>query len=205
MTKVNYENLVLDLYILGNLKTGGERKKIAKIFFLLEEELLQNNSVGPLYVMKKYPMGPYSDAIRRQLENLSFNSYIKHSNRYWSTSTTKGILYEIEDLFQEFNWLFNTLDDIIENFGEMNGDDIAKHIYSLSSIGFAKKPFDLYKDYEVIINPKKIKTPRQKFLLDEDWYDTLDILLNSKKFIGIKKSLKDCKEGNFIFSEKRLF
>lgn len=205
MKRVNYEDLVLDLYTLKNLNTGGGRKKIAKILFLLEEELLQNNSVGPRYVMQKYPMGPYSDAIRRQLENLSFNGYIKHSNRYWSTSTTIGILYEIEDLFQEFNWLFNTLDDIIENFGDMNGDDIAEYIYSLSSIGFAHKPFDFYKDYEEIINPKKIKEPKQKFLLDDDWYDTLDILLNPKKFLGIKKSLKDCKEGNFTLSEESLF
>ncbi|HEC37519.1 hypothetical protein LCGC14_1642110 [marine sediment metagenome] len=205
MKRVNYEDLVLDLYILRNLNTGGGRKKIAKILFLLEEELLQKNSVGPYYVMKKYPMGPYNNAIKRQLENLSFNGYIKHSNRYWSTSTTEGFIYEIEDLFQEFSWLFNTIDDLIENFGEMNGDDIATYIYSLSSIGSAHKPFDFYEDYEEIINPKKIKNPKQQFLLDDDWYDTLDILLNPKKFLAIKKSLKDCKVGNFTISEESLF
>ena len=197
--RVHYEDLVIDLYLLNHLDTGGGRKKVAKLLFLLEEDLFHQNKVGPHYVMQKYQMGPYNGRIETNLENLTKHGYLKHTNLYYPNSNTSKFIKEVDDLLQENSTIFNKLDDILAEFGNDSGDKIAEYIYSLPQIGMKKQSIYKYKDFEVIIDPRKITNPKFTFYLDDAWYDTIEILLNPRMFLKLQSAVKDCQLGNFTF------
>jgi hypothetical protein len=196
--RVHYEDLIIDLYLFNNLDTGGGRKKAAKILFLLEEDLFNQQIVGPQYIMKRFPEGPYDKRVETNLENLTRNGYLKYTNRYYQNSLTSKFIKEIEDLIQENSIIFTQLDNIIENFGEESGDKIAEYIYSLPQIGMQRKSFFDYREYfEAIIDPRETINPKYRFFLDDAWYDTIEILLNPKMFQKLQNAIKDCQVGNF--------
>ncbi len=196
--RVHYEDLIIDLYLFNRLDTGGGRKKAAKLIFLLEEDLWNQQIVGPHYIMKRFPEGPYDKRVETNLENLTKNGYLKHTNRYYQNSLTSKFIKEIDDLIQENSIIFTQLDNVIENFGEESGDKIAQHIYSLPQIGMKRKSFYDYIEYfEPIIDPRETINPKFRFFLDDAWYDTIEILLNPKMLLKLKTAIKDCQVGNF--------
>ncbi len=196
--RVHYEDLIIDLYLIHQLdKGGGGRKKTAKLIFLLEEKLFHQKVVGPQYIMKRYPEGPYDNRVKINLENLTKNGYLEHTNRYYQNSLTSKFIKEIDELIQENSMIFTQFDGIIENFGEESGDNIADIIYLMPEIGMQNKSFYEYGEYEEIINPNELKSPKFRFLLDDTWYDTIEILLNPKMFQNLQDAVKDCQVGNF--------
>lgn len=195
--RVHYEDLIIDLYLFHHLDTGGGKKKTAKLLYLLEEDLYQEDIVGPQYVMQRYPMGPYDLRVGTNLENLTKNGYIKWTNRYYANSLTSKFIKEIDELIQDNSIVFTQLDKIIENFGEDSGDGIAEYIYSLPQIGMKRKSFYEYMEFESIIDPRRIYKPKFAFILDDPWYDTIEILLNPKMFLKLQNAVKDCQVGNF--------
>ena len=194
---VHYEDLILDLYVLHHLDKGGGRKKVAKLLFLLEQDLYPQRIVGPHYIMKRYPEGPYDKRVETNLENLTKNSYLKHTNRYYQNPLTSKFIKEIDELIQENSIIFTQLDKIIENFGTESGNKIAEYIYSLPQIGMKRKSFFDYGEFEAIIDPRQINNPRFRFFLDDAWYDTIEILLNPKMLLKLKTGIVDCQVGNF--------
>jgi len=111
--RVHYEDLILDLYLFDHLEKGGGKKRAAKLLYLLEEELYQLRIIGPEYVMKRYPMGPYDLRIGTNLNNLSKNKYLKYSNRYYANYVTSKFIKEVEELIQENTKIFTCFDNII--------------------------------------------------------------------------------------------
>lgn len=197
--RVHYEDLILDLYLLNRLDNGGGRKKVAKLLFLLEDDFYDQQIIGPHYVMKRYPEGPYNNRVKANLENLTKNGYLKHTNRYYQNSLTSKFIKEIDELIQENSIIFTQLDEIIDNFGSESGDSIAKYIYSLPQIGMKKKSFFSYIEYEPIIDPRTTFKPKFKLYLDDAWYDTIEILLNPRMFTHLRSAINDCQLGNFTF------
>ncbi|MFW9881991.1 MAG: hypothetical protein ACFFG0_53690 [Candidatus Thorarchaeota archaeon] len=194
---MHYEDLIIDLYLSNKLNTGGGRKKVAKLLFLVEEDLYHENVIGPHYIMKRYPGGPYNTRIKTDLENLTKNGYLKYTNRYYQNVITSKFIKEIDELIQENSIIFTQLDKIIDDFGDESGDNIAEYIYSLPQIGMKKKSFFEYREFEEIIDPCRIFNPKCTFFLDDVWYDTIEILLNPKMFHHLKKAIRDCQIGNF--------
>ena len=195
--RVHYEDLIIDLYLFHHLDTGGGKKKTAKLLYLLEEDLYQQQIVGPHYIMRRYQMGPYDQRVGTNLVNLTKNGYIKCTNRYYANPLTSKFIKEIDELIQENSIIFTQLDKIIENFGEESGDNIAEYIYSLPQIGMKRKSFYKYIEFEPIIDPRRIHNPKYIFFLDEAWYDTIEILLNPKMLLNLQTAIKDCQLGNF--------
>ena len=195
--RVHYEDLIIDLYLFNRLDTGGGRKKAAKILFILEEDLYHQKVVGPHYIMKRYPEGPYDKRIETNLENLTKNGYLKHTNRYYQNSVTSKFIKEIDELFQENSIIFTQFDKIIDDFGDESGNNIAEFIYSMPQIGMKRKSFFEYREFEAIIDPRTIHNPKFRFFLDDAWYDTIEILLNPKMLSKLQNAIRDCQVGNF--------
>ncbi|MFW9971913.1 MAG: hypothetical protein ACFFDF_17120 [Candidatus Odinarchaeota archaeon] len=195
--RVHYEDLITDLYLFNKLDNGGGRKKVAKLLFLLEEDLYNQQIVGPHYIMKRFPEGPYDNRVKINLENLTKNGYLKHTNRYYQNSITSKFIKEIDELIQENSIIFTQLDGLIDDLGLVSGDQIADYIYSLPQIGMKKKSFFEYREYEIIIDPRRTYRPKFKFFLDDAWYDTIEILLNPKMLSHLQNAVRNCQLGNF--------
>lgn len=211
MTKrLNYEDLIAILYMFDRMGGGGGNMKTAKLLYLFEDELFNKNVIGSNYVFKKYPMGPYNKKIGRNLQNLAVNGFLMVkeryfdkiddlSNVYFQNFYTTKFLKKIDDLIQENSNIFNELDKIIEQFGDLRGEELKEYLYSLNNTGVKKQRILDYNDFEVILDPRIIREPSDRFYLNEDWYDTIEVMLNPDVLGGIQKGIKDAQLGNFNY------
>ena len=206
--RINYENLILDLYMFNRIQNRGNTFAI-KLLYLFEEKLLQNNMVGSRYRMHRGQYGPYNEEIRIDLENLSKKSFLKLDmiysekydhmyNLYLKNSNTNFFLREIEDLIQENSKIFKIFDEIINEFGNYNGKQLKDYVYSLDKTGIKNKKMKNYRMNELILDPLILENPISKFELDEDWYDTIEVLLDPVLYNEHLNAIKDVREGNFI-------
>ncbi len=206
--RIDYENHIFILYLFNRLKLGGGRMRTAKLLYLLEDDLYSNQMIGPTYTMKRYPMGPYNTQIATDLKNLGDNSLLDVEPVYYdkiddfadvytvSHNTTK-FLKSIKDLITDYPAIFEKLDTIIDSFAEKNAEELKELIYSLKNTGRRKTSIYKYRDWEVIIDPLGVNNPKLHFQLDEDWYDTVEILLNPDLYYGLQEGIKDAQNGNF--------
>ncbi|MFX1238691.1 MAG: hypothetical protein ACFE8P_13365, partial [Promethearchaeota archaeon] len=133
--RVNYEDLIIDLYLFNKLEREGANMSTAKYLFLLEKNLYDKKIIGPHYKMIKHKMGPYNLKIATNIKNLSLNGYLdsraqyydkvsKDVNIYSKNQNTVKFLKSIDDLIQEYSPIFNCLDEIIEEFGSLNAEEL---------------------------------------------------------------------------------
>ena len=206
--RIEYENYITILYLFNRLKQQGGRMRTAKLLYLFEDELYQAKMVGSTYIMKRYQMGPYNTQIATDLKDLADGDLLKTEELYYekvldffdiyspNNKTTK-FLKSIEDLIQEHSEIFEKLDLIVDIYSYKSGEELKDHLYSLHKTGSKQKRIVEYYDQEVILNPKKVSNPKNVFHISEDWYDTVEILLNPDLYYGLQQGIKDAREGRF--------
>ena len=206
--RIEYENFITILYLFNRLKQQGGRMRTAKLLYLFEDELYQAKMVGTTYIMKRFQMGPYNTQIASDLKNLADGNYLKTEGLYYEkildfvdlyspNKKTKRFLKSIQDLIQEHSEIFDKLDLIVDIYSSKSGEELKDHLYSLQKTGSKQKRIVEYYEQEVILNPKKVINPKRIFHLSEDWYDTVEILLNPDLYYGLQQGIKDAREGRF--------
>ena len=206
--RVNYEDLIINLYIFNRLDRPSANMSTAKLLYLFEEKLFNMNMIGAHYQMKRHKWGPYNTKIGTNLKNLALNEYIdfyekfydkadKDVKIYFKNSKTSKFLNSIDDLLQEYSRIFNTLDHIIEEFGKLNAEELRDYLYSLEKTGIAHKRVIDYKLHSIILDPDVLWNPKVNFYLDDDWYDTVEIMLNPDMYHKIKKAIVSAQNGTF--------
>lgn len=206
--RIKYENLIIIIYSFNRMKNGGANMKTAKLLYLFEDKLYKKNMIGSHYVMKKYQMGPYNNTIGTNLKNLAKNGYLtikpryfekidENVNVYFENLYTNRFIKKIDDLIQDYSEIFNYLDKIIDEFGNFRADELKKYIYSLDHTGWKNQRIMDYKKFETIMNPNYLRDPLLNFTLEEDWYDTVELLLNPTLLFGYQKGIRDAQLGNF--------
>ncbi len=210
--RIDYENLIFDLYLIERIKIRGNMF-VAKMFYLFEEELIKKNIIGSRYKMFKNHYGPYNEKIRFHMEALFRNNFLEINrmyikkygatyNLYKKKNQTKKFLKEIEELIQENSIVFNYFDDIINEFGSYSGQGLQDYVYSLEKTGFRQIKMDKYAMKELVLDPLILRQPKYKFELDEDWYDTIEVLLDPKLRNQLGKAIKEVQEGKYVIYNK---
>lgn len=211
--RISYENLILDLYLFQQLERNRSKMFCAKLFYIFEDELLDKKIIGSYYKMYRFQYGPYNPNIGKDLMNLKDNKFLSVKdlyyekisdfvNIYYSNIKTTKFLKEINELIDENSKVFDIFDKIINEFKDFNADSLTNYIYSLKKTGFLKQKIVDYPMRGVIIDLWDIENPSFKFILDEDWYDTIEILLDNEVSENLQKAIKDLQEGNYIILER---
>lgn len=206
--RIDYENYIFILYLFNRLKVGGGRMRTAKLLYLLEDDLYRNRMIGPRYIMRRYQMGPYNPQIAADLKNLGDSNFLKvepiyidkiddFADLYTVNRNTTKFLKSIEELLEINTEIFGKLDTIVDIFAKKNSDELKDIIYSLKSTGRKHSRVYDYREREIILDPIKVSNPKICFHLDEDWYDTVEILLNPDLYYGLQKGIKDAQQGRF--------
>ena len=209
MRRINYEDLILDLYLINKIKVRRGNLFIAKILYLFEDSLYNKNLLGPRYKMYKDNYGPYNEEIKNNLQVLYRNGFIDIISLiyrrygttfevYTSNENTENFFNDIDDLISENSIIFNYFDDIIDRFGSYTGRGLMKYVYSLEKTGIKQQRIADYRYQEIILDPECIEKPTLKFELDEDWYDTIEILLDPQIKKNLEEAIRDVQQGNVI-------
>jgi len=213
--RINYEDLILHLYLVDKIEQRRGNLFVAKIIYLFEEDLFKKRMIGPSYLMYKDNYGPYNAAIKEDLIALGNNNYLEISPLYFppydvvfdlykKNNNTSQFLKDIDDLIQEHSAIFTPFDAIINEFGSYSAKNLKNYVYSLKSTGLRNIKIQDYNYKDIILNPHLVKNPVKKFSLDEDWYDTIEILLDPRMQKQLKKSLSDLHEGRVKYSNSLL-
>lgn len=195
------------LYLFNRLKVGGGRMRTAKLFYLFEEELFKNRIIGPTYIMRKFQMGPYNPKIAIDLRNLADKGFLDVKEVYYEKIDDIADIYSynlkstrflkgIEDLMQENSEIFEKFDMIIDIYAKLSGEKLKNIIYSINKAGWKYQRILDYSHKTIILDPYKIINPIKKFELTEDWYDTIEVLLDPDIYSGIQKGIRDAQQGN---------
>jgi hypothetical protein len=207
-----FENLIVDLYLFNQIDNRGNMY-FAKLIYLIEEKLYKKQLIGPNYKMYKFPFGPYNPNIKIDLEKFhklnllglkkikdtKYSSEDKDLNVYYSIGETKNFLSEIDELIVENAFLFDIIDDILNQFKYMNGEEIKDYIYNLEQTGSLNQKMELYANNFVLLNPNAIQNPKKKLVIDEEWIDTIDIILQPKLQKRLEEALDDL-QNNRMFT-----
>ena len=205
---IDYKNLIFILYLFNRLKVGGGRMRTAKLFYLIEEDLFKNRIIGPTYIMRRFQMGPYNPKIAVDLRNLADSGFLDVKEVYYEKIDDLADIYSynlnstrflksIEDLMLENSEIFEKFDTIIDIYAKLSGEKLKNIIYSLNKTGWKNQRILDYNNNTIILDPYKINNPIKKFELTEDWYDTIEVLLDPNIYSGIQKGIRDAQQGNF--------
>ncbi len=205
--RIDYEDLIIDLFIFEHLERQSANMSTGKLIFLFEDLLYKKNMVGAHYKMYRYKMGPYNNSISTHLKNLAYNGFLYYRDNYYEKAgkdvkiyqgnpNTKKFLKDIDELIEENSKVFNILIDVLNDFGKMNADELKFFIYSLKETGRSGIPIEKYHIFETILNPDSLIKPIFNFKLDEDWYDTIDIMLNPRVQARLIEGIKNVQSGN---------
>jgi hypothetical protein len=205
---INYENLIMVLYIFDKIGRKSGKLSTAKLLFLAEEDFYRRKIIGPKYKFRKYPMGPYDKLIGTHIEQLgsndclgSYKHYYHKTKRdeiiYYSNEKTTKIIKALDDLIQENSEIFNIIDSIIDRYKNLNSEELMELVYSLDKVGINNKPVNRYRNFGLILDPQRVNNPKKVFKLDEEWYDTIEILLNPDLNSLIEKGLRNLKYCEF--------
>jgi hypothetical protein len=171
--------------------------------------------IGSKYLMYKNKYGPFSPRFQEDLEALAKNGFLRidrlyyekydeHYNLYFGNASTRQFLKDVKELIENNSKFFSLFDEIIEEFGALNGAEIKEYIYSLQNTGMKHKQMKDYKIKEFVIDPCKVKSPAIRFELDEDWYDTIEILLDPHLRAELQEAIDDVQQGNVVFYKKMI-
>lgn len=206
--KIEYENLIILLYLFNRTRMEAGRMSTAKLLYLYENELYNSRMIGSSYIMKRYQMGPYNTQIAVDIKNLANNGFLKVKEVYFdkindfvdiyskNLQNTK-FLKSIEGLIQENAAIFDKLDIILDIYSRKNGEELKDYIYSLKNTGWKHQRIEDYWDRQIILNPKKVENPIHTFHIDEDWYDTIEILLDREQYYNLQRGIKHAQQGKF--------
>lgn len=206
--RVAYENLIIDLYIFDKLKRPSANMSTAKIIYLYEDQLFKENMIGAHYKMIRYRWGPYNNSIGTHLKNLAANGFLNSKEKYYDKAEkdvliyfknkkTRDFLKNIDELIEDYNSIFNILDDIIEEYGDLNAEELKEFIYSLENTGQKNQRIIDYQMLRTILDPGSLRWTKLNFWLDEEWYDTIEILLNPDLRIELEIGIKNAQFGKF--------
>ena len=206
--RVNYEDLIIDLYIFNMMDRQSANMSTAKLLYIFEDRLYKKNMIGAHYQMIRHKWGPYNNKIGTNLKNLALNGYLYYKENFFDKADrdvkifvknikTRKFLKSIDDLIQEYSKIFEILDDVISEFGDMNADNLKDYIYSLERTGLLKKRIVDYKMYTIILDPDKLPYPKVNFYLNDDWYDTVEVLLNVDVLNKLQTAITNVQHGKF--------
>jgi hypothetical protein len=205
------EDLIVDVYLFKKIEYRGNMY-VAKLLYLIEEELYKNDLIGPSYKMYKFPFGPYNTEIPKDLISISklnllglekikdnkYGSEDKEFNVYYPIGETNKFLKEIDELISEHSYLFDIIDIYTSRFKNINGEEIRDFIYGLENTGPLNQKMEQYTNNYVLINPYDVRRPEKIFKIDEDWEDTIDIILNPKLQKQLEDALDDVRNNRII-------
>lgn len=180
------QQIIIDRYLtltgfrIADKKGWMGATKTQKYYFYAEY-LMSNRSERAFNLLfRRLNFGPYSDDLESDLKYLtSVNLLNYESNGFVLDDLGDRVLADTKNFFKDNSWVLERMAESAKKIAPMNTEDTLKFIYQLPlKTAMGERVGDVA-DGGTIIKPLDEKCAEKKIVLDEDWLETLEILLDT--------------------------
>lgn len=185
--------LIREVYRSGWPITG--KVKLLKLIYLSEQKMLKDGIKGFSYNFYRWDYGPMCVEALKDYEYLLSNELVKESE-YRIQLTEKGmeILEYAKELLNQNDDILNYIRKVVREFGSYSGRRIKKAIYDIPKM-VEKKLISETKHGEELLRKIEASEAKKIFLIDDEWLETLSILMDKELLSSLEMGIKDAREG----------
>jgi len=185
--------LISECQKIGYKITG--KVKLTKLLYLSESKMVKNKIKGFNYSFFRWDYGPMSVELLRDLDCLSNNGLLKSTENFIGvTSKGKEVLKNSSELLDRNRGLLEYIQQIVREFGHYKGSSIKEIVYGLPKIG-KKIQIGTTRHGEELLNAISFEEAKQRFMIDDEWTETLSIMIDKEMCDSLDKGIQDAKEG----------
>jgi uncharacterized protein YwgA len=185
--------LISECQRIGCRITG--KVKLTKLLYLAENKMIKNQIKGLNYDFFKWDYGPMSTGLLKDLDCLSENGLLEKSENFIGI-TNRGLsaLKSSTALLDRNKELLEYIRKIVREFGPYKGKSLKEIVYGSPKIS-EKKQIARTEHGEKLLNALPLEQAKQLFWIDDEWTETLAILLDKGMCESLEKGIQDAKEG----------
>jgi uncharacterized protein YwgA len=191
-------NRLLLLYMIAQTIKQGYIKgkvKLMKMVYLSQEKMVKDRLRGFNYTFYKWKYGPMSDRVLEDFESLVAAGLITSPpGSVGLTNEACKILKTCRELFDRNRKILAAIDKTANEYAPYNGKQIKLVVYGRPIPG-EKKRVELGEVGEVLLTGISEKEAVCNFLIDEEWLETLDILLDKEARESLQRGIEDARQG----------
>lgn len=191
------DNLLLMYLISKTRKNDLGITKLQKLIFLVESILSNDNLRTFSYNFYRWNYGPFSKEIYKDEEALVENDLINDSRTIQLTERGEKLLNQCEEIFEDNKIILDKVNDIIQFYDKYSLPEIKEIVYASKIVvdGESQTIDDIPKGRDLQINISKNEAS-DIFKINNDWENTLDILLDSEFSDSIEDAFNDSKKDS---------
>ncbi|MDH5414835.1 MAG: Panacea domain-containing protein [Flavobacteriaceae bacterium] len=198
----SYDEVIVDrlllLYLSTTMRSSGRLLsgdlKLQKLVYKSEENMLLGQDKGFNYFFIRYKMGPWSRELQEDAKELTKMGFLnKEQYAYMPADRTYKLIEDADEIFKKNRFAVQIIDQVIREFGEYKGKELKVLMYAYPKPD-TKIPIQHIKLGDPILQKLSIHEAKNRFILDEDWLDTLGILFNPYMYSAINKGINNLKK-----------
>lgn len=199
-------DMLLQMFLISETYINGITK-LQKITFLTEHRLVSNRIKALNHRFYLHHYGPFSRSLYDDYDYLMANGIIVEESGVQITKTGKRILAGCEPLFKKNKEIMTEIRSSVRKFGPLPFDTLIGEVYNMEIVplkGSIPVKISAIPKGEDLLRKLETSEAQQSFSIDDEWVDTLDILLDNNALTLLKLSETDMKEGK-VFSHEEVF
>jgi len=191
-------NRLLLLYMIAQTIKQGYIKgkvKLMKMVYLSQEKMVKDRLRGFNYTFYKWKYGPMSNEVLEDFKGLVAAGLITPTpDSAMPTNEAREILKTCRELFDRNRKILTAIDKTVNEYAPYNGKQIKLVVYGRPILG-EKRRVELGEAGEVLLTGISEQEAISNFLIDEEWLETLDILLDKEARESLQRGVEDARRG----------
>lgn len=199
----DWNEIILDrfltLYLIKETLRSGwpitGKVKLLKLIYLSEQKMIKDATKGFNYNFYRWEHGPFSTEFLRDYEYLVRNGFLKETDHNIQL-TEKGLefLEDCREIINKNAEILGYIQKVIREFGAYPGKAVKRIVYDIPKID-EEKLISKAEHGEELLRKMDLNQAKKFFLIEDEWLETLAILMDKEFSDSLERSLKDAKEG----------
>ena len=198
-------NILLLMYLIQKTDEKfvvEDNLKIQKLVFLSQKKLTARKMNGFAYLFFRWLKGPFSGDLNNDIVLLKQMKFLRWGDdKIELTEEGKHILKGLYEVMENNKGFSDVIDNIIEEYGSLSPEEMKEKVYQMKIL--VPKVRKVMRIEE--IPPKKLmlfglsrENTKIEFNIDEEWLDTLEVLLDDEAIQFLERLKNSAVEGNII-------
>ena len=190
---------LLLLYVIARTRQKGYNitgdVKLQKLLYKAEESMYLEGYKGLNYNFVRWEHGPFSQEVYVDTRDLIETGFLRSSQGKAIDVSDQGVqlIEALQEILSRNRKFEQIIDRVINEFGPYKGQKCKAVVYSYPKVG-EKKPIKKVRKGEFILQKLENSEAKDRFWIDEKWFETLEVLFDPASYKSIKEGLKALKE-----------